>query len=135
MKYLYLYLLTFIVFLAIDFVWLTWIAKDMYAQRVGHLLAENPNLIAALVFYLLFIGTILLFVVIPGYEAQSIGKTILLGALFGMITYSTYDLTNLSTLRDWPLSMTLIDIAWGTFLSTATSVAGYYIATLLHIGA
>jgi len=135
MKYFYLYILTFAVFLAIDAIWLTWIAKNMYAEKVGHLLAENPNLIAALVFYLLFIGTILLFVVIPGYEAQSIGKTILLGALFGMVTYSTYDLTNLSTLRDWPLSITIIDIAWGTFLSTATSVAGYYIATLLHIGA
>ena len=133
MKYLYLYLLTFAVFLAIDFVWLTWIAKNMYAEKIGHLLAQSPNLIAALVFYLLFVGATLIFAVLPGYEAQSLTKTIFLGALLGMITYATYDLTNLATLKDWPLSVTIIDIIWGTSLCTVTSIAGYYIANFLNI--
>jgi uncharacterized membrane protein len=133
MKYLYLYILTFIVFLAIDAIWLGIIAKNMYADKIGHLMAENPNLIAALVFYLLFVATLLVFVVVPGYEAQSLTKTIILGALFGMITYATYDLTNLATLKDWPLSTTIIDIIWGTSLATATSIAGYYIANFLNI--
>lgn len=133
MKYIYLYVLTFIVFLAIDFVWLSWIAKNLYSEKIGHLLAENPNLIAAGVFYLLFVGAALVFAVIPGYEAQSITKTIFLGALFGMITYATYDLTNLATLKEWPLSVTIIDIIWGTSLSTATAVAGYYIANFLNV--
>ena len=133
MKYLYLYLLTFVVFLAIDAVWLGVIAKNLYSEKIGHLLAENPNLIAAEIFYLLFVGTVLIFAVIPGYEAQSLTKTIMLGALFGMITYATYDLTNLATLRDWPLSVTVIDVIWGTSLSVVTSVAGYYIANFLNI--
>jgi uncharacterized membrane protein len=133
MKYFYLYILTFLVFLAIDFVWLNWIAKNLYSEKIGHLLAENPNLIAAGVFYLLFVGASLLLVVLPGYEAQSITKTIMLGAVFGMITYATYDLTNLATLKEWPLSVTIIDIIWGTSLSTATAVAGYYIANFLNI--
>jgi uncharacterized membrane protein len=133
MKYVYLYILTFIVFLAIDFVWLNWIAKNLYSQKIGHLLAENPNLIAAGVFYLLFVAASLVLAVLPGYEAQSLTKTIMLGAIFGMITYATYDLTNLATLKEWPLSVTIIDIIWGTSLSTATAVAGYYIANFLNV--
>jgi uncharacterized membrane protein len=133
MKYVYLYILTFIVFLAIDFVWLNWIAKNLYSEKIGHLLAENPNLIAAGVFYLLFVAASLVLAVLPGYEAQSLTKTIMLGAIFGMITYATYDLTNLATLKEWPLSVTIIDIIWGTSLSTATAVAGYYIANFLNV--
>jgi len=133
MKYLYLYIFTFIVFLAIDAIWLGIIAKNMYSDKIGHLMAENPNLVAAGVFYLLFVATLLVFVVIPGYEAQSLTKTIILGALFGMITYATYDLTNLATLKDWPFSTTVIDIIWGASLATTTSVAGYYIANFLNI--
>ena len=133
MKYIYLYILTFLVFLAIDFVWLNWIAKNLYAEKIGHLLAENANLVPALIFYLLFVVAAIIFAVLPGYEAQSIGKTIFLGALFGMITYATYDLTNLATLKDWPVSVTIIDIIWGTSLSTVTAVAGYYIANLLNV--
>lgn len=133
MKYIYLYLLTFAVFLIIDAIWLGIIAKNMYSEKIGHLMAENANLIAAGVFYLIFVGTLLVFVVIPGYEAQSLTKTVILGALFGMITYATYDLTNLATLKDWPLSVTIIDIVWGASLATITSVAGYYIANFLNV--
>lgn len=133
MKYIYLYLLTFIIFLAIDFVWLNFIAKNMYSQKIGHLLAENPNLIPALIFYLIFIVGVIVFAVLPGYSNESITKTILRGALFGLLTYSTYDLTNLATLKNWPISVTIIDIIWGTSISTVTSVAGYYIASWLKI--
>jgi uncharacterized membrane protein len=133
MKYIYLYLLTFLVFLVIDFVWLNYIAKNMYSQKIGHLLAENANLVPALIFYLLFVVGTLVFAVIPGYEAKSLGKTLLLGALFGMMTYATYDLTNLATLKNWPLSVTIIDILWGTSLSAVTSLAGYYIANFLNV--
>ena len=133
MKYIYLYILTFLVFLAIDFVWLNWIAKNMYSEKIGHLLAENANLVPALIFYLLFVVGAIVFAVLPGYEAKSIGKTIFLGALFGMMTYATYDLTNLATLKEWPLSMTIIDIIWGTSLSTVTALSGYYIANMLNI--
>lgn len=133
MKYIYLYLLAFLVFLAIDFVWLNWIAKNLYAEKIGHLLAENASLVPALIFYLLFVVGAIIFAVLPGYEAKSIGKTIFLGALFGMMTYATYDLTNLATLKNWPISVTIIDIIWGTSLSTVTAVAGYYIANFLNV--
>jgi len=133
MKYIYLYILTFIVFLAIDFIWLNYIAKNMYAEKIGHLMASNPKLIYALIFYLIFIVGIIIFVVIPGYESKSILKTILLGALFGLVTYSTYDLTNQATLKDWPISVTIVDIVWGTSLSTIVGISGYYIANILNI--
>ncbi|MHC1716616.1 MAG: DUF2177 family protein [Candidatus Dojkabacteria bacterium] len=133
MKYLYLYALTLFVFLAIDFIWLNFIAKNLYAQKIGHLLAENPNLIAALIFYVVFIVGIIIFAVIPGYESKSLVKVILLASLFGFLTYSTYDLTNLATLKNWPLSITIIDLVWGTSISTVTAISSYYIATLLKI--
>lgn len=133
MKYIYLYILTFVVFLAIDFIWLNFIAKNLYATRIGHLLAEKPNLVPALIFYLIFVVGVIIFAIIPGYETKNILKTILLGALFGLLTYSTYDLTNLATLKNWPISVTIIDLIWGTSISTVTSVAGYYIATLLKL--
>lgn len=133
MKYVYLYLITFVIFLAIDFIWLNFIAKNLYATRIGHLLAEKPNLVPALIFYLVFVVGVIVFAIIPGYEAKSILKTILLGALFGFLAYSTYDLTNLATMKNWPVSVTIIDMIWGTSVSLMTSVAGYYIATLLKI--
>ena len=133
MKYIYLYLITFVIFLAIDFIWLNFVAKNLYATRIGHLLAEKPNLIPALIFYLIFVVGIIIFAIIPGYEAKNILKTILLGALFGFLAYSTYDLTNFATMKNWPLSVTIIDMIWGTSVSLITSVAGYYIATLLKI--
>ena len=133
MRYLYLYIITFVVFFAIDFIWLNFIAKNIYATKIGHLLAENPRLFPALIFYLVFIVGVIIFAVLPGYEAQNIWKTVMLGALFGLLTYSTYDLTNLATLKNWPVSVTIIDLIWGTSISTVTSVAGYYIAMALKL--
>jgi uncharacterized membrane protein len=132
MKYILLYVLNFLVFLAIDAVWLLFIAKNLYAKEIGHLMAEKALLLPALIFYLLFVVGVLIFAVIPGYEAQSLSKTLMLSALFGLMTYATYDLTNLATLKDWPLKVTIIDIIWGTSLSTVTGLAGYYIAKLIN---
>lgn len=133
MKYIYLYLLTFIVYLGIDAIWLFVISKDFYPKEIGHLMAENPKILPAAIFYLLFVAIALVFVVIPGYEAQSISKILIYGALFGLITYGTYDLTNLTTLKDWPLKVTIIDMIWGMSVSTMTGLAGYYIANWLNI--
>jgi len=132
MKYILLYVLNFLVFLAIDAVWLLFIAKNLYAKEIGHLMAEKALLLPALIFYLLFVVGVLVFAVVPGYEAQSLSKTLMLSALFGLMTYATYDLTNLATLKDWPLKVTIIDIIWGTSLSTVTGLAGYYIAKLIN---
>jgi uncharacterized membrane protein len=132
MKYGLLYILTFLVFLAIDAVWLLVISKSFYSKEIGHLMAEKALLLPALIFYLLFVVGVLVFAVVPGYEAQSLSKTLMLSALFGLMTYATYDLTNLATLRDWPIKVTIIDIVWGTSLSTLTGLAGYYIAKLIN---
>lgn len=132
MNYIYLYLLTTLIFFTIDFLWLKFSATN-YSKKIGYLMAPKPKLFPALLFYLIFVVGVIIFAVLPGYESQNIWKTIMLGALFGMLSYSTYDLTNLATLKNWPVSITIIDIIWGTTVSILTSVAGYYIATLLVV--
>lgn len=116
-----LYLTTLFVFLGIDSVWLLFIAKNFYAEKLGYLMAKNPNLIAAGIFYLLFVVGLILFVISPALKNNSLSQAIIMGALFGLITYSTYDLTNLATIRGWPLIITVIDMIWGTVLSAAVS--------------
>jgi uncharacterized membrane protein len=121
------YFLTFAVFLAIDMVWLGFIAKDLYRKHIGHLLADNVNWVAALVFYALFIIGIFIFAIVPAVEKGSVQTAILMGALFGFFTYATYDLTNLATLKDWPTAIVFIDIIWGVVLTGIVSTAGFYI--------
>lgn len=133
MQYIYLYLLTFVVFFVIDFIWLKFVASKLYMTKISHLMAEKAKLIPALIFYLIFVVGVIIFAVLPGYESKNIWKTILLGGLFGMLSYSTYDLTNLATLKKWPLSVTIIDIIWGTSVSVLTSLAGYFLAILLGV--
>jgi len=127
MNYLKMYIIAFIIFLAIDAIWLGLVAPKFYKSQIGHLMSEKPNLIAALVFYVLFVIGIVYFVVAPGIDAQSISKILVAGALFGFMTYATYDLTNLATLRDWPIKVTIIDLIWGTSLSTLIGVGTFYI--------
>ncbi len=126
-----LYLVTLAAFLVIDLVWLGLVARQMYARFLGHLLNPKPNWAAAILFYLLFIVGVLVFVVIPGLKAGSLSKTLLLGAFFGLITYATYDLTNLATLKDWPLSITIIDMAWGAVLTTLVAWISYAIGQVI----
>ena len=124
-RYLKLYLVSLAAFLAIDMLWLGVIARSFYQQQLGFLMASSVNWFAAIVFYLLFIVGILVFVVLPGLEDNSLQTTILRAALFGLVTYATYDLTNLATVKDWPLLVTMVDLAWGTVLSIAVSYVGF----------
>jgi len=128
--YLKLYLLTFIAFLAIDAVWLSLIAKNFYAKYLGYLMADQPNLVAALIFYLIFVVAILALIVIPTLEAP-LSKTLLMAALFGFASYATYDLTNLATVKDWPLLVTIVDLIWGTSVATITAFIARLIANRL----
>lgn len=127
MDYVKMYVIAFIIFLVIDAIWLGLVAPKFYKAQIGHLMAEKPNLVAALVFYLVFIVGVVYFVINPAIEAQSIGKVVVSGLLFGFITYATYDLTNLATLKDWPLLVTGVDLLWGSFLSTAMGILTYLI--------
>ncbi|MBR2647588.1 MAG: DUF2177 family protein [Sediminibacterium sp.] len=126
-KLLLSYLLTFIVFLVIDLTWLGFIAKDLYRKYLGGFLSEQVNWTAAIIFYFLFIIGIFIFTILPAVEKNSLTSAILLGALFGFFTYATYDLTNLATLKGWPLKIVFIDITWGTILTALVSTAGFYI--------
>ena len=118
------------VFLVIDGLWLLVIAKKLYAQHLGYLMAEKPKLFAALVFYVLFVAGLYVFVVHPALASASWQTAALKGALFGLIAYATYDLTNLATVKDWPVLITAIDLCWGTFVSAAVSITSYGIIRL-----
>jgi len=122
-KTLAVYLLTLVTFLAMDAVWLGIVARDLYRRELGHLLAPTVRWGAAGVFYLLYVAALLVLVVMPNRGAPLL-RVAALGALFGLVAYATYDLTNLATLRDWPMSVTLFDLAWGAVLTGATAVAG-----------
>lgn len=121
------FLVSFFVFLLIDMVWLGIIAKDLYAKHLGFLMTDKVNWTAAIIFYILFISGLVIFVINPGLESKSIMKTAILGALFGLVTYATYDLTNLATIKNWPLKITIIDLLWGTALSTLVSIISFFI--------
>lgn len=130
--YLKLYFSTLLVFFAVDMVWLGLVARTFYTRYIGYLMAPTVNWPAAFLFYLLFIVGILVFVVLPGLKSGSIRDTLLRAALFGLITYATYDLTNLATLRDWPLLISAVDMLWGTVLSVIVSYASLSIGRRLQ---
>jgi len=125
-----LYLFALPVFFVIDMIWLGFIAKSFYAQQIGFLMKPNINWTAAILFYLLFIVGLVIFVISPAIEKGSWLLALLYGALFGLITYATYDLTNLATLKDWPLLVTAIDLAWGAVLAASVSIITYFIANI-----
>jgi len=128
-----LYLIALPVFFAIDMVWLGLIAKNFYAKQIGFLMKSNINWTAAIIFYLVFIAGLVVFVISPALEKRSWINAALFGALFGFITYATYDLTNLATVKDWPLLITFVDLAWGATLAASVSTIAYFIATKLNI--
>ena len=115
------------VFFSTDMVWLGLIAKNFYTKYIGLLMKTDVNWTAAILFYLLFIGGLVIFVISPAIEKHSIVHALLYGALFGLITYATYDLTNLATLKDWPLLVTVVDLAWGMVVSSAVSAITWLI--------
>jgi uncharacterized membrane protein len=124
--YIKLYLATLIAFFAIDMIWLSILARTFYRKHLGFLLAPSTNWLAAIIFYLLFIVGILVFVVLPGLENNSLKTILWRAALFGLVTYATYDLTNLATVKDWPVIVSIVDIAWGIILSVLVSLIGFW---------
>lgn len=131
MKWLLYYGITLTVFMVIDLIWLGFIAKDLYSKYLGYLMSDNVNWLAAVVFYLIFIGGVCYFVLYPSLIDKNMTNLLIRASLFGFITYATYDLTNLATIKDWPINITIIDLIWGTTLSTSVSVISYFIINLL----
>jgi uncharacterized membrane protein len=128
MKAFLVYLITVPIFFIIDLVWLGVIAKGFYQKHLGYLMRPQVNWAAAILFYLLFIIGIVLFAVRPALELQSPMRALVYGALFGFFAYATYDLTNLATVRDWPVIVTVIDLIWGTVLCGAVALGSYVIS-------
>lgn len=126
------YFLTLVVFLIVDMLWLGIIAKNLYQSYLGNFLSDSVNWTAAIIFYFIYVVGISIFAIYPAVNKDSVMNAILLGALFGFFTYATYDLTNLATLKGWPLPIVFIDIAWGTFLSAFVSFSGFHIMKWLH---
>jgi len=132
MKFVTAYIATASVFLVCDMVWLGVVAKGFYRSRLDALLLADVNLPAAVAFYLVYIAGIMVFATLPGFNAGAWKTALMFGALFGFFAYATYDLTNLATLRGWPISLALLDIAWGTVLTGVSATLGYLAARLLH---
>ena len=118
---LVIYLITLAVFFLIDMIWLGVVAKGFYRRHLGPMLSPKVNWAAAILFYLLFIVGLLVFVIKPALFSGEPLKALFFGALLGLISYATYDLSNLATLKDWPLVVTVVDLIWGSVLGGAVS--------------
>ena len=116
------YLIAAVLFLLLDLTWLGSIGRPLYQARIGHLMADPPNAGAAAAFYAIFVAGVVFFVVHPAVADGSWVRALVVGAFFGLVTYATWDLTNLAVLKDFPSSIVPIDLAWGVFLSAMVSV-------------
>ena len=117
--------------IAIDLIWLLGIAKNLYRDQMGDLMASEPKLMAGLAFYLLYALGVCIFVIIPALSKQSWIYALQYGALFGLFCYMTYDLTNLAVIRNFPTQLALIDIAWGSFVTAVCSGIAYWVGSRL----
>lgn len=128
-----LYLISLPVFFAIDFIWLALVARKFYISQIGILMKTNINWTAAIIFYLLFIAGLVFFAIAPSVEKKSLVSAIILGGLFGFFSYATYDLTNLATLKNWPITITVVDIIWGVVLAGSVSGVTFFISSKLGL--
>lgn len=125
MRFFRIYLAALGAFFFIDMLWLGLVARSFTQHQLGFLMAPRVNWLVAIIFYLLFVAGLVFFVIIPGLKENSLKATLLRGALFGLVTYATYDLTNLATIKDWPVLFSLVDMLWGTVLSVSVSCVGF----------
>jgi uncharacterized membrane protein len=135
MKVLLSYLAVAVSFVAIDMVWLSLMAERLYRPVLGEILKPQPALLPAAVFYLIYTIGLYGFVVWPAQQAESPLRALLFGALFGCVTYATYDLTNQATLRNWSTALSIADICWGSVLAAISALVGYLVAHRLGAGA
>lgn len=128
-----LFLISLLVFFALDMLWLGLIAKNFYAKHIGFMMKSQVNWTAAIIFYLIFLSGLTVFVIGPAVEKNNWKDALVFGAFFGLITYATFDLTNLALIKNWPLNVTIIDLIWGVVLSSSVSIITYFIAIKLKL--
>lgn len=131
MKYIALFFITTLIFFAIDMLWLGVIAKNFYREKLSFIFTGLENWQAALIFYFIYIFGILYFAVLPGFEHHQWKTVLFNGAFLGFLCYATYDLTNMATIKQWPLSIVMVDIIWGTILTGSVAIASYFSAIKL----
>ena len=126
LKYAGVYLAVFLTMVVIDMIWLRVIAVSWYQQGMSEHLADAPNLLAAALFYLMFPVGLMVFAILSAEAGSSVLKVAGMGALFGFFAYATYDLTNLAVLKNWPVGLSVLDIAWGALVSGVSTTAGKF---------
>lgn len=129
MNFIKFYLVSLFTFFAIDLVWLGIIAKNLYKREIGFLMADEIRWGAALLFYFLYLAGLVFFAIMPAFKQGDWKIALMNGALFGFICYATYDLTNLATLKGWPVKIVIYDLIWGTFISASVSLVTFWIGT------
>jgi uncharacterized membrane protein len=131
MTYLVAYLTTAFVFLAVDAVWLGFVAREFYASRLGDMMKDPIDLRIAAGFYAVYVVGIVIFAVAPALAADAWRTALVKGALFGFFAYATYDLTNLATLEGWPVTVSVVDVIWGTGLTAGSALMGFLLTKRL----
>lgn len=133
MNYIKIYIVTLIVFFVIDIIWLGFVAKNIYKEHIGFLMREKTNWIAAIMFYMVYIVGLIFFALNPALAKDSLMYAVLVGAFFGLITYGTYDMTNLATLKDWSMFIVVVDIIWGIVLCSVTTAISFTILRAIGV--
>lgn len=128
MEFIKLYLLSFISLIGLDAIWLTKVSPKLYKEQIGHLMADKPNLPAAGLFYLIYILGLVIFIVQPAVQKESVMYAAIRGALFGLVAYATFDLTSLAVLKNWPIKITIVDLAWGSLLTASVCALATFLA-------
>ncbi|WJH40348.1 DUF2177 family protein [Aliirhizobium terrae] len=131
MTYVIAYVATTVAFLGLDFLWLGTVATGFYKSRLGDMLLNQPNFVAAGVFYLFYVAGIVYFAVQPALVSGNWTTAAIAGAILGFIAYGTYDMTNLATLKNWSPAVSAVDMAWGTVLTSFSAVVGYFVTQKL----
>jgi uncharacterized membrane protein len=126
-KIIITYVVTLIAFIAIDMIWLLWLARATYVAEMGDLLRKQPNMAAAVIFYMVYAAGLLFFAISPGLKSGSLFQTVALAAALGFVAYGTYDLTNLSVMNGFNVKIAVIDLIWGTCLSAMVGTVTFLI--------
>ena len=129
--FLKIYALTVPVFFVIDILWLGVVAKGFYRRKLSFILSDHVNWPVAIIFYLIYIAGILFFAVRPALSSNSWREATLLGGLFGFFTYATYDLTNMATIKDWPIAIVVVDVLWGVCLCVIVATVSFFVSRWL----
>ena len=126
MIYIKLFLTSFVTFLLLDALWLGLIARSFYSKQLSLYLTDNVIWLSALIFYVIFNIGLLIFVILPSIEKNSYSTLFIYSLLYGLVTFATYDLTNLATIKDWPLIVSIVDMLYGMFVALAASSVAFY---------